>query len=563
MSQFSYLTISSHPRVKSEIFSPYDTIESFNFQAQKIFSLVEKFSSPQLKAESLIEEIKSEILKLLQILEDSLEPKRLEYNIIEKNYLQELSSSFSQKQRERDDLDETNYAEKLRNMQEELKKSEENRQRVHSYHQDCLRHLNQEIDEIVHDFKQKYRKPEQVGNILEELFSKEELEQERQVALGKGRASVEIKITKIEENDGEKWDMGLESEESSGPPADLEGSAVLMYNRLHDLKEKINKFRKEDLDHLDQKQNSLDQAFVGSLPISMKSVSSSQSIQFDQILSSLEGSVEKVDIPFEFHNNLLTIDEKENFIMTLIEKEGTNGKDVCFEDMLSVENSEQKVLVEDSLSFLDQSSKIKSKVESKIEEKPLENSKPDLDIRLSPISTPKNKKHVLIENLSQESSIVINDNNTSSFISENSFLHDDRKKFKGLKKSEKSILRRPKISDIEDSNSSIFPPINTSSDDQSFRIPIESKIIRRLPLVPCKPVCAPPKDKFTVRGRSLLPIQSSVGNSPKVVLPVGEQMNMSASPNTVNKLRMRRYKEMTRPFVKILNKKLVPREPVL
>ena len=132
-----------------------------------------------------------------------------------------------------------------------------------------------------------------------------------------------------------------------------------------------------------------------------------------------------------------------------------------------------------------------------------------------------------------------------------------------MKKSEKRILRRPKISDIEDSNSSIFPPINTSSDDQSFRIPIESKIIRRLPLVPCKPVCAPPKERFTVRGRSLLPIQSSVGNSPKVVIPVGEQMNMSASPNTVNKLRMRRYKEMTRPFVKILNKKLVPREPVL
>ena len=563
MNQFSHLISGSHPRVKSEIFSPYDTIESFNFQAQRIFSLLDKFETPQSAAKSLVNEIKSEILKLLQIWEDSLMPKELESKIIEKNYLQALSSSFSQKQRQVDDLDETNYAEKLRNMQEELKKSEENRQRVHSYHQDCLRLLNQEIDEIVHNFKQKYRKPEQVGNILEELFSKEELEQERQVALGKGRLSIEIQIKKIEENHGEKWDMGLESEESSGPPAELEGSAVLMYNRLHDLKEKIYKFRKEDLDRLDQKQNSLDQAFVGSLPITMKSVSSNQSIQFDQIISSLEVSADKNEFPFEFQNNLLTIDEKENFIMTLIEKEGTYGKDVCFEDMLSVDHSEQKVLIEDSLSFLDQSSKMKSKVESKIEEKPLDNSKPDLDIRLSPISTPKNKKNVLIENLSQESSIVMNDNNTSSFISESSFLHDDRKKLKRLKKSEKRILRRPKISDIEDSNSSIFPPINTSSDDQSFRIPIESKIIRRLPLVPCKPVCAPPKERFTVRGRSLLPIQSSVGNSPKVVIPVGEQMNMSASPNTVNKLRMRRYKEMTRPFVKILNKKLVPREPVL
>lgn len=562
MNQFSYLTVNNQQKVKSEIFSPYDTLESLNFQAQKIFSIVDKFCTPQTEPCKLIQEIKEEILKLLQIWEESIEDKKSLQTFSGNKDLNALSESFSQKQREKDENEDVELEEKLKQLQEQLKKSEESRQRVHSYHQDCLRTLNQEVDEIVHDFKQKFKKAEEVGNILEELFSKEELEQERQVALGKGRQSVEIKINKIEEAEGEKWDMGLESDESSGPPADLEGSAMLMYNRLHELKEKLHKFRHEDLDNLDKKENSLNQAFVGSLPISMKSVSSSLSIQFDQILSSLEISNEKPELPFEFQNELLTLDEKENFIMTLIEKEGTNGKDVCLEDMFSVENSEQKVQIEDSsLSFLDHSEHAQ-KPEKSPEPKP-SSRKPDLDIRLSPISTPKNAKKDLIENLSQESSIVMGDNNTSSFISETSFLNDDRKRVKGLKKSDKSILRRPKISDYDDSNSSIFPPINTSSDDQSFRLPIESKILRRAPLVPSKPKCAPPKDRLNVRGRSLLPIQSSVGNSPKVTLPTVEQMNLSSSPNTVNKLRMRRYKEMTRPFVKILNKKLVPREPIL
>ena len=360
--------------------------------------------------------------------------------------------------------------------------------------------------------------------------------------------------------------MNLDSEESSGPPPDLEGSGLVLYDRLHDLKAKIYKIMHEDIENLAHKENSLDQAFLGSLPISMQSVSRSASIKLNEILSSLEHSKEKNEIQYEFQEQILTIDEKENFIMTLIEKEGTNGRDVCLDDILSIESSREKNKnLDNSLSFLENSSNIK-KIESpkEIEIKALENSKPDLDIKLSPINTPKKKvnRKDLIENLSQESSIVMNDNNTSSFISENSFLNEERKKSKKTKKSEISILRRPKISDHDESNSSIFPPINTSSDDQSFRLPIENKFFRRLPLVPCKPICAPPKERLNLRGRSLLPIQSSVGNSPKINLVQENSMNKSASPNTVNKLRMRRYKEMTRPHIKILNKKLMPKEPL-
>jgi hypothetical protein len=578
------LTPKNEQVLTGEIFSPYDTLEVLNFQAQKILSLIDEFENPDTSVKKLINKVKDEISKLLREWEEAVESKRFENYENSKLFTSLYQQSSKQPQKDSKDemlQTENSFEEKVKSLENLLKISEENKQRIHSFHQDCLRQLDRDLDEIIHDYKQKYKKQQPIGNILEELFSNEELEQERQVALGKIRESFEIKISKIEDSKDEKWDMNLDSEESSGPPTDLEGTGLLLYERLHELKTKLYKLRHEDFENKENQVNSLDQAFLGSLPVSMQSISSSQSLKLNQMLSSLCQSLEENEIPFEFHDQILTIDEKENFIMTLIDKQGTNGYDVCLEDILSEQTSEKKIQklenslsflensvlkvqqLENSLSFLENSVLIKKTQENskKNEKKDLKNNKPDFDIRLSPINTPKNllKKKNFIDNLSQESSIAINDN-TSSFISENSFINEDRRKFKNPKKSEKSILRRPKISDYDDSNSSIFPPINTSSDDQSFRMPIDSKL-KRLPLVPCKPICAPPKERFNVRGRSLLPIQNSVGNSPKIVLGSNDMMNKSASPNTVANLRMRRYKEMTRPFIKIVNNKLTPKEP--
>ena len=99
---------------------------------------------------------------------------------------------------------EAQYEDKIMNLENQLKKSEESRQRVHSFHQDCIKQLDRELDEIIHDYKQKYKQPQKLGNILEELFSNEELEQERQVALGNVRESMEIKIKKLDDSKGDK-----------------------------------------------------------------------------------------------------------------------------------------------------------------------------------------------------------------------------------------------------------------------------------------------------------------------------------------------------------------------
>lgn len=566
MNKFTFLTPKNAPSAAFGIFSPYDTIESLNFQAQKIFSLISQFANPPYAVSKLIKEVNEEISKLITTCEEALDQKRYLTSLNSKSSLKERSDSINPANKEMDQP-EADYEDRLQSLEGQLKKSEEARQRVHVFHQDCLSQIDHDIDELLHDYKQKYKPAHQVGNILEELFSNEELEQERRVALGNVRESVEIKIKKLDESKGEKWDMNLDSEESSGPPPDLEGTGLILYDRLHDLKVKLCKLRHEDLENLAPKENSLDQGFLGSLPCSMQSISGTNSVKLDQMLTSLDQSIDKNEMDFDFRDQLLTLDEKENFIMTLIEKEGTTGQDVRLEDILSIEDSEKKnSQIENSISFFEHSSKLQITTDDhkELAKNDLENSKPDLDIRLSPISTPKKAsgKKGMIENLSQESSIIMNENNTSSFISENSFLNEERRKFKAPKRSEKSMLRRPKISDHDDSNSSIFPPINTSSDDQSFRLPSEKKVLRRLPLVPSKPMCAPPKDRFNLRGRSLLPIHSSIGNSPKVMIIQDNSMNKSSSPNTVNSLRMRRYKEIMRPFEKYLGNKLVPKEPI-
>ena len=60
----------------------------------------------------------------------------------------------------------------------------------------------------------------------------------------------------------------------------------------------------------------------------MRLVSGSNSIKLDHVLNSLDQSIDRNEMEFEFHDQMLTLDEKEHFIMTLIEKEGTNGKNV-------------------------------------------------------------------------------------------------------------------------------------------------------------------------------------------------------------------------------------------
>ena len=65
MNKFTFLTAKNEPILTDKIFSPYDTLESLNFQAQKILTLIDNFNNPQIPMKKLVDEVKAEISKLL------------------------------------------------------------------------------------------------------------------------------------------------------------------------------------------------------------------------------------------------------------------------------------------------------------------------------------------------------------------------------------------------------------------------------------------------------------------------------------------------------------------
>ena len=66
MSKSSLQSPKNEQILAEDLFSPYDTLENLNYQAQKILSLIDKFSNPKESVNKLIEEVKLQISSLLQ-----------------------------------------------------------------------------------------------------------------------------------------------------------------------------------------------------------------------------------------------------------------------------------------------------------------------------------------------------------------------------------------------------------------------------------------------------------------------------------------------------------------
>ena len=151
MNKVTILTPKNNPLPKDGIFSPYDTIEGLNFQAQKINSLLDNIQNLKSFSPKLIEEAKQQIYKLVHTCEEALESKRSPRNIsilsISDN-LNPLSTSSGKNMLQA----EAQYEFRISTLEEQLKKSDESKQRVHSFYQDCLRQLDHDIDKLIHDF---------------------------------------------------------------------------------------------------------------------------------------------------------------------------------------------------------------------------------------------------------------------------------------------------------------------------------------------------------------------------------------------------------------------------
>ncbi|CAG9319176.1 unnamed protein product [Blepharisma stoltei] len=575
----------STPAFEQSQFSPYDTIENLNFQANSLFTSLDKLSLPSPEQQKLIDEIKTGILNLLSEWEDAYEAKiQVPAISIPPNSLKNTEDSEEELRKIREE-----YEIRIIELEEKLKETENTYLKMHADCQDQLKDIDHDIDEIMHHYKQKWKKKPVIGNILQDLFSQEELEEEGRIALGEKRKTKEIQIKKLEVSGEENWDMNADSEESSGPPSQLEGSGLILYDKLHNLKKKLYNYRHREENSL---KNTLDNAFVESLPISMRSISNCESLKLTNLLSGLKsrdssllaeqiygkgGKIEnkineipKIDQNFKPNelNNLLseklTLDEKEQLVLTLIDRENSEeSHDVCLEDLLDIsqndvsrkeitvieateqsensfasflkansknpennslnfsdvltfkkpekdsfisqeENSFDEFLKEKSFSRINDSKSIE--ISCIVDSKPFENSNIEESKNLQSFSlllSPINSsKPPFFPAIIPSRLDASNDSmQNNSLFSDNSIPSPNNPKKKTQKR---QLLNRPKIFDKEDS--SILPPLNTSAESKS------KPKIQLLPQPPSEP--SQRKKPFSFRGRFFRLIAAS---QPKLI----------------------------------------------
>lgn len=160
------------------------------------------------------------------------------------------------------------WTEQLKKIEVVMKDQERAKQKLESMYQKRLSDIDRELDDILHLHRQKLDKPLNLGQILPGLFSKDELEDEKLIALGEisVRKNQEIEIQKLTEN-SEKWEIESEESEITADKLELKGTHKIVYERIAELRLKVHRYRDED-SFLTSSDETLD-----SLPSDLKSVS--------------------------------------------------------------------------------------------------------------------------------------------------------------------------------------------------------------------------------------------------------------------------------------------------
>ncbi|CAG9321918.1 unnamed protein product [Blepharisma stoltei] len=360
------------PNQKQNIsISIFDTLESLQISGQLLTTKLDPHFSKHLS--KLLSEYQQLLLTLLseknqfelkcqQLAESLLEVKEAEIKL--KNKLNKKQTLWNAKEQEmleeveiiKKHLEEGKdmWTEQLKKIEEAMKEQEREKQKLRSSYQKRLADIDQELDEIMHLHRQKLDKPIKLGDILPSLFSQEELQEEKLVALGEisERKNEDINIPKITEN-SEKFDIESKSSlDISIDKLDLKGTQKIVYEKLIELRRRIHKFRDED-SCLTSEEGTLD-----SLPSDLKSISpsqlensrktsaaseieygktvpeakiiaavSSKLLKFAGVVFGGKGSNKyRKELTKQLGSEKLSIEEREDIVFNLIHEEGTIKK---------------------------------------------------------------------------------------------------------------------------------------------------------------------------------------------------------------------------------------------
>jgi hypothetical protein len=268
--------------------SIYDALEHLQISTQLALSKCEK------KPLKLLEKVFSKWERTLNYVINEKQSKELEFFELKEKYCQskntelKLRIKLSQKKNKekemireiqaiKDHLEEGKemWAKQIKKIEEVMQEQERSKQKIESLYQQRLSEIDSELDDIMHIHKNQLGLSQKLGDILPALFSQEELQEEKKIALGEivERKFNEIAIEKIEK--GSEYDINSDNSLPSMNFEHLNGTQKIVFQRLLELRKKVYKFKHED--------TACTEVSSESLPSELKSISSIK--QISKILS--------------------------------------------------------------------------------------------------------------------------------------------------------------------------------------------------------------------------------------------------------------------------------------
>jgi hypothetical protein len=246
------------------------------------------------------------------------------------------------------------WAKQIGKIEEAMQEQERSKQKIEALYRQRLCEIDAELDDIMHIHKKKLGVEQNLGEILPALFSQEELQEERKIALGEisQREPKEFDLKKLE--NVSQMDINSENSLPSMSLSDLKGTQKQVFERLLLLRKKVYHFKHDD--------TTCSESSSASLPLSLESISQNHSIKaamsrttalalrpnksgfvsyYAGIVFGLAGSVKyRAGLTDLLQSDKLSVSEREKIVYKLINGEVTEGKQrtVRVEDMLKQEN---------------------------------------------------------------------------------------------------------------------------------------------------------------------------------------------------------------------------------
>lgn len=242
--------------------SIYDSIEHLHLSTSTVLSKCDK------KLSKLLSRVFQQWERTLNYLISEKQVKDAEFFELKEKYIQnkntelKLRIKLTQKKSKesemikeiqaiKDHLEEGKemWGKQIKKIEEVMQEQERSKQKIEALYQQRLSEIDSELDDIIHIHKKKLEHSQNLKEILPSLFSQEELQEEKNIALGE-ISQRKIYNIDLKKQDAEPiYDINSEnSDPSFGGDIfdDLTGTQKLVFERLLDLRKKLYKFKHDD-----------------------------------------------------------------------------------------------------------------------------------------------------------------------------------------------------------------------------------------------------------------------------------------------------------------------------